>query len=118
MKRYIDEILKRASVKKAIFLDMRRTAISMWFANGMSEYNVMTLTGHSSIATTHKFYLAVANDLIRRARFGGWGYTLKAKRLYEELYKKTKRWTYKGKLTKKARKLKILEQRMSGILDS
>ena len=40
----------------------------MWFANGMSEYDVMTLAGHSSFATTHKFYLAVADDLIQRAR--------------------------------------------------
>ena len=40
----------------------------MWFANGMSEYDVMTLAGHSSFATTHKFYLAVADDLIHRAR--------------------------------------------------
>ena len=40
----------------------------MWFANGMSEYDVMTLTGHSSFATTHEFYLAVADDLIGRAR--------------------------------------------------
>jgi len=40
----------------------------MWFANGMSEYDVMTLAGHSSFATTHKFYLAVADDLVHRAR--------------------------------------------------
>jgi hypothetical protein len=38
--------------------------------------------------------------------------------MYEELYKKTKRWTYKGKPTKKARKLKILERRMEGVLDA
>ena len=40
----------------------------MWFANGMSEYDVMTLAGHSNFATTHKFYLAVADDLLGRAR--------------------------------------------------
>jgi hypothetical protein len=40
----------------------------MWLANGMSEYDVMTLAGHSSFATTHKFYLTVADDLIHRAR--------------------------------------------------
>ena len=34
----------------------------------MSEYDVMILAGHSSFATTHKFYLAVADDLVRRAR--------------------------------------------------
>ena len=40
----------------------------MWLANGMSEYDVMVLAGHSSFATTHKFYLAVEDDLVRRAR--------------------------------------------------
>jgi hypothetical protein len=28
----------------------------------------MVLAGHSSFATTHKFYLAVADDLVHRAR--------------------------------------------------
>ena len=40
----------------------------MWFANGMSEYEVMRLAGHSDFSTTHKFYLAVADDLVDRAR--------------------------------------------------
>jgi integrase len=68
IKRDFDEIRKRAGVKIGTVHDIRRTAISMWFANGMSEYDVMTLAGHSSFATTHKFYLAVADDLIHRAR--------------------------------------------------
>ena len=34
----------------------------------MSEYDVVTLKGHLGFATTHKFYLAVANDLIGRVR--------------------------------------------------
>ena len=68
MKRSFDKILRKAGVKTGTFHDIRRTAISMWFANGMSEYDVMTLAGHSSFATTHKFYLAVADDLVHRAR--------------------------------------------------
>jgi integrase len=68
--RSFDKILRKASVKAGTFHDIRRTAISMWFANGMSEYDVMVLTGHSCFATTHKFYLAVANDLVHRARVG------------------------------------------------
>ena len=40
----------------------------MWIANGMSEHDVMVLAGHASFATTHEFYLAVADDLIHRAR--------------------------------------------------
>jgi integrase len=67
-KRSFDQILRRAGVKTGTFHDIQRTAISMWLANGMSEYDVMTLAGHSSFATTHKFYLAVADDLIHRAR--------------------------------------------------
>ena len=40
----------------------------MWFANGMSEHDVMVLAGHASFATTHEFYLAAADDLISRAK--------------------------------------------------
>ena len=40
----------------------------MWLANDMSEYDVMVLAGHSNFATTHKFYLAVTDDLVHRAR--------------------------------------------------
>ena len=34
----------------------------------MSEYDVMKLAGHADFKTTHEFYLAVADDLIDRAR--------------------------------------------------
>ena len=34
----------------------------------MSERDVMVLAGHASFATTHEFYLAVADDLVHRAR--------------------------------------------------
>lgn len=54
----------------------------------------------------------------RLARPGGIGYPIVAERLYEELYKKTKRWTYKGKPTKKARKLKVLEKQMASLVDA
>ncbi len=49
----------------------------------------------------------------RLGRPGSIGYPIKAERLYEELYMQIKRWTYKGKPTKKARKLKILEKGMA-----
>ena len=68
MKRKFDKILKKAGVKRGTFHDIRRTALSNWFANGMSEHDVMTLAGHSSFSTTHDFYLAVADDLVDRAR--------------------------------------------------
>ncbi|MHC4371853.1 MAG: hypothetical protein ACYSW8_29940, partial [Planctomycetota bacterium] len=50
------------------FHDLRNTAITSWFRNGMSEYDVMKLAGHADFKTTHKFYLAIADDLIDRAR--------------------------------------------------
>ena len=53
----------------------------------------------------------------RLARPGGLGYPIKAERLYEELYRKIKRWTWRGKPTKKARKLKVLERKMEGAID-
>lgn len=66
--RQFDSILSRANVRKGNFHDLRRTALSNWFANGMSENDIMTLAGHSSFATTREFYLAVADDLLDRAR--------------------------------------------------
>jgi integrase len=68
LRRQFNKILAKAGIKKGTIHDIRRTAISMWFANGMSEHDVMVLAGHSSFATTHEFYLAVADDLVDRAR--------------------------------------------------
>jgi len=67
-RRQFNKILRKAGVEKGTFHDFRRTAISMWLANGMSEHDVMVLAGHASFAATHEFYLAVADDLVRRAR--------------------------------------------------
>jgi integrase len=55
-------------VDKGTFHDIRKTAITNWFRQGLSEYDVMKLAGHSDFATTHRFYLAVADDLVARAR--------------------------------------------------
>ena len=55
-------------MRKRTFHCLRNTALTNWFANGMNEHDVMTLAGHSSFATTHAFYLAVADDLVDRAR--------------------------------------------------
>jgi integrase len=62
------KILKRAGVRERTFHCLRNTALTNWFANGMNEHDVMTLAGHSNFATTHAFYLAVADDLVDRAR--------------------------------------------------
>jgi len=68
LRRQFNKILRKAGIKKGTFHDIRRTAITMWFANGMSEHDVMVLAGYSSFATIHEFYIAVADDLIHRAR--------------------------------------------------
>jgi integrase len=61
-------ILKRAAVKKGTFHDLRKTAIRNWFVQGLKEFEAMKLVGHADFETTHKFYLAVADDLSDRAR--------------------------------------------------
>ena len=66
--RQFDRILLKANVDRGTFHDIRRTAITNWFRQGLSEYDVMTLAGHANFATTHRFYLAVADDLVTRAR--------------------------------------------------
>ncbi|MHC5060472.1 MAG: tyrosine-type recombinase/integrase, partial [Planctomycetota bacterium] len=66
--RQFNRIRKNAGVKKGTFHDLRRTALRNWLSNGVSEYDVMTLAGHSKFETTHRFYLAVADDLMDRAR--------------------------------------------------
>lgn len=66
--RQYDKILKLAGVEKKTFHDIRRTAITNWFRQGLKTHDVMALAGHANFETTHKFYLAVADDLISRAR--------------------------------------------------
>jgi integrase len=60
--------LERAAIENGEFHDLRRTCLSRWLANGLTEYDVMQLAGHSEFSTTHRFYLAVRSDLIDRAR--------------------------------------------------
>ncbi len=54
----------------------------------------------------------------RLGRFGSIGYSIVAERKMEELYSQIKRWTYKGKPTKKARKLQALRTKVHAHLDS
>jgi hypothetical protein len=37
----------RAAVKTGEFHDLRRTAICNWFAQGLSEYEIMKVAGHA-----------------------------------------------------------------------
>ncbi len=63
-----DKILARAGVKNGTFHDIRRTAITNWFYQDLSIYDVMKLAGHSKFETTYKFYLHVKDGLLDRAR--------------------------------------------------
>jgi len=60
-------ILTRAAVNTGEFHDLRRTAISNWLAEGLSEFEVMKLAGHADFKTTHKFYLRLRDDSVDRA---------------------------------------------------
>ena len=67
--RHFERILVRAGIrKKGKFRDLRNTALSNWFAQGLTEFEVMTLAGHSSFETTHRFYLAIKNDYLAKAK--------------------------------------------------
>ena len=61
-------ILKRAAIRRGEFHDFRRTAICNWFAEGLSELEVMRLASHANFATTHRYYLKVRDGLVDRAR--------------------------------------------------
>jgi integrase len=62
------KIMKVAAIQDRTFHNLWRTCLSHWLANGLKEYEVMRLAGHSSFETTRKFYLAVREDLLDRAR--------------------------------------------------
>ena len=61
-------ILAHAKIEQGEFHDLRRTCLTMWFANGLSEYDVVNLVGHAEFETTRQFYLAVREDLLQCAR--------------------------------------------------
>ena len=69
--------IKAGIKKKGKFHDLRSTALSNWFAQGLSKYEVMKLAGHSSFETTHRFYLAIKNDYLDKARKANVGLGLK-----------------------------------------
>ena len=53
----------------------------------------------------------------RHGMFAAYGAVLKADRQIQEHYRSTNRWTWRGRPTRKVRRLKIVEQRMSGSID-
>jgi integrase len=66
--RQFKAILKLAGIDHGEFHDLRRTCLTCWLCNGLAEYDVMNLAGHAEFETTHRFYLAIREDLLQRAR--------------------------------------------------
>jgi len=66
--RQFNEIKKKASIKTGTFHDLRRTAITNWFYEGLEIVEVMKLAGHSKYETCLAYYLHVKDDLVDRAR--------------------------------------------------
>ena len=66
--RQFKKILAKAKIEHYEFHDLRRTCLTRWFAKGLREYDVMNLAGHADFETTRRFYLAVREDLLQRAR--------------------------------------------------
>jgi len=66
--REFEAIRLMASIQEGTFHDLRRTCLSNWLSAGLSEFEVMTLAGHAKFETTRRFYLAVNDTLIDRAR--------------------------------------------------
>ena len=52
----------------------------------------------------------------RLGRFGNIGFPLKAEEQYEQLYMSIKRWTWRGRPTRKVRKLQAIEARLNAYL--
>ena len=66
--RHFKVILQRAGIDRGKFHDLRCTCLTKWLMNGLTEYDVMRLAGHSDFETTRRFYLSVREDLVQRAR--------------------------------------------------
>ena len=49
-------------------LEFNRHRITNWFYEGLEITEVMRLAGHSKYDTTLKYYLAVKDDLVDKAR--------------------------------------------------
>ena len=71
--REFSRIRTLAGIDYGEFHDLRRTCLSNWLEKGLSEFDVMTLAGHSKFETTRRFYLAIRKDLIDRCGFAGGG---------------------------------------------
>ena len=63
------EIRRKARIQEhKTFHDIRRTAITNFFYEGLEINEVMKLAGHSKYDTTVQYYLSVKDDLMNKAR--------------------------------------------------
>ncbi len=102
--------------------------VRFWFicpliANGMyCGRRVGTLylaSGGNYFGCRHCYNLSYeSRNESRLGRFGSIGYPLVAERKIEELYSQIKRWTWRGRPTKKFRKLMLMQNRLNAYLDS
>ena len=61
-------IRHHGNVAECTMHDLRRTAITNWFYEGLEIVEVMRLAGHAKYDTTLQYYLAVKDDLVDKAR--------------------------------------------------
>lgn len=61
-------IRKRAGICDRTFHDLRRTCLTNWSVDGLREFDLTQMAGHASFETTRRFYLAVKEDLVNKAR--------------------------------------------------
>jgi integrase len=65
---HFNKIRSLAGIRTGTFHDLRRTCLSNWIVQGLSLHEVKELAGHANIETTERFYLAVREDVVDRAR--------------------------------------------------
>ena len=66
--RRFQTVLALGGIESREFHDLRRTCLSQWLTDGLREFDVMNLAGHSCFETTRTFYLSVRRNLIDNAR--------------------------------------------------
>lgn len=55
----------------------KKVILRNWFAQDLSEYEIMRLAGHSSFETTQSLYLSIKKDYLDKARQANVGLGLK-----------------------------------------
>jgi integrase len=65
--RHFKLILDKANTKGQ-FHDLRRTALTRFMNTSLTKHDIMAIAGHSQFETTERFYLAVKDGLVDRAR--------------------------------------------------